>query len=203
MTAWLAPIKLTGRFVALEPIEPRHLSELLSIVGEPGIFSHLSVDLGAPGVLERWLDQAREAMARDEQLVFVKRCLADGRLVGSTRFMNAAAPHRRLEIGWTWLVPAAWGGPINVEAKLLLLAHAFERLGAHRVEFRTDSRNQRSQAAIAALGAVKDGMFRRHMVVRDGYVRDTVQFAIVDEDWLAIRARLEARLAQKAARAEA
>lgn len=196
--SWLAPVTLTGRFVGLEPLEARHFAELRPIVGEARLFDYLSVDLGQPGALERWVEQACEAMARGEQLVFVKRLVADGRLVGSTRYLNVAPAHRRLEIGWTWLVPAVWGGPVNTESKLLLLAHAFERLGAHRVEFRTDLRNQRSQAAIAALGAVREGVFRRHMVVRDGYVRDTVQFAIVDQDWPAIRARLEARLAAKA-----
>jgi RimJ/RimL family protein N-acetyltransferase len=198
MTVWLAPVRLAGRFVVLEPLEPAHLTELRPIVGDPRVFTHLTVDLGAPGALERWLDQARGPTARGEQLVFVTRLIADGRLVGSTRYLNVAAPHRRLEIGWTWLLPAVWGGPVNTESKLLLLAHAFEVLGAHRVEFRTDSRNERSQAAIAALGAAKEGVFRRHMVVKDGYVRDTVQFAIVDQDWPAVRPRLEARLAAKA-----
>lgn len=198
MTAWATPIRLTGRFVALEPIESRHLTELRHIVGDPRVFAHLTSDLGAPGALERWVEQALAATAEGDQLVFVKRRAADGRLVGSTRYLNIAAPHRRLEIGWTWLVPAVWGGPVNTESKLLLLAHAFETLGAHRVEFRTDLRNVRSQAAIAALGAVREGVFRRHMVVKDGYVRDTVQFAIVDQDWKGIRAGLEARLAAKA-----
>lgn len=198
MTAWATPIRLTGRFVALEPIESRHLTELRHIVGDPRVFAHLTSDLGAPGALERWVEQALAATAEGDQLVFVKRRAADGRLVGSTRYLNIAAPHRRLEIGWTWLVPAVWGGPVNTESKLLLLAHAFETLGAHRVEFRTDLRNVRSQAAIAALGAVREGVFRRHMVVKDGYVRDTVQFAVVDQDWKGIRAGLEARLAAKA-----
>ncbi|MGD9537810.1 MAG: GNAT family N-acetyltransferase [Alphaproteobacteria bacterium] len=203
MTAWLAPVRLAGRFVTLEPLGREHLAELRAIVGEPRMFAHLSVDLGAPGALDRWLAQALDAVAKGEALVFAKRRAADGRLVGSSRYMNVAAAHRRLEIGWTWLVPEVWGGPINTESKLLLLGHAFEALKAHRVEFRTDARNARSRAAIAALGAVQDGVFRRHMVVRDGHVRDTVQFAIVDEDWPAVRARLEARLAAKAMQASA
>jgi RimJ/RimL family protein N-acetyltransferase len=203
MTAWLAPVRLGGRHVVLEPLGLGHRPEFQAIVGESRIFTHLSIDLGAPGELERWLEQALEAMAKGEALVFAKRRVADGRLIGSSRYMNVAAQHRRLEIGWTWLVAEAWGGPINSEAKLLLLRHAFDTLKAHRVELRTDARNARSRAAIAALGAVEDGLFRRHMVVRDGYVRDTVQFAIVDEDWPAVRARLEARLAAKAAQAPA
>ena len=203
MTAWLAPVTLGGRYVALEPIGLAHRPEFQAIVGDSRVFAHLTVDLGAPGELERWLEQALDAMARGEALVFAKRRVADGRLVGSSRYLNVAAAHRRLEIGWTWLVPAVWGGPINAESKLLMLSHAFDTLKANRVEFRTDARNARSRAAIAALGAVQDGVFRRHMVVRDGHVRDTVQFAIIDEDWPAVRARLEARLAAKAARAPA
>ncbi len=198
MTGWVTPVRLTGHFVALEPLEQSHLAELRAITGDPRCFAYLSLDLGAPGALENWYEQASEAAAKGEQLVFVKRRLADRQLVGSTRYMNIAAPHRRLEIGWTWLAPSAWGGPLNTEAKLLLLTHAFESLGTHRVEFRTDARNERSQAAIAALGAVREGVFHRHMVVRDGFVRDTVQFAIVDRDWPMLRSRLEARLIAKA-----
>ncbi len=198
MTRWIAPTTLEGRFVTLEVLKLAHSAELRPLVGDSRIFAYLSVDLGAPGALDRWVDQALEAMASGDQLVFVKRQHATGQLVGSTRYMNVVTQHRRVEIGWTWLTPSAWGGPINTEAKLLLLSHAFEALGAHRVEFRTDSRNLQSQAAIAALGATREGVFRRHMVVKDGYVRDTVQFAIVDQDWSNIRPRLEARLATKA-----
>jgi len=201
--AWLEPLRLTGRFVALEPLVPEHLDGLRTAPADGSIFTHLSGELGAPGVMERWYAQACEAAARDEALPFATRRLSDGRIVGSTRYMNAVPLHRRVEIGWTWLAREAWGGPLNVESKLLLLDHAFDRLGAHRVEFRTDLLNVRSQAAIAALGATKDGVFRRHMIMRGGRVRDTVQFSIVDQDWPTVRAELEPRLADKAARAPA
>lgn len=201
--SWLEPVRLEGRFAALEPLAPEHLPELRTLATDEGIFEHLSVSLGTHEAIARWFDQAREAAGRDEALAFATRRRSDGRLIGSTRYMNAVPAHRRVEIGWTWLAREAWGGPINVETKILLLGHAFERLGAHRVEFRTDLLNVRSQAAIQALGATKDGVFRRHMIVRGGRVRDTVQYAIVDEDWPSIRARLEARLAEKAARAPA
>ena len=200
---WLEPARLEGRHVVLEPLAREHLDELRIAAADETIFSHLTVSLGTPEAMARWYDQAREAALRDEALAFATRRRADGRLVGSTRYMNAVPAHRRVEIGWTWLMREAWGGPLNVETKILLLGHAFERLGAHRVEFRTDILNVRSQAAIAALGATKDGEFRRHMIVRGGRVRDTVQYAIVDEDWPAIRLGLEARLTEKAARAPA
>lgn len=200
---WLDPVRLEGHHVRLEPMARDHLEGLRLASADDAVFTHLAVSLAAPGSLERWLEQALEAHSRDEALAFATRRLADGRLIGSTRYMNPVVAHRRVEIGWTWLAREAWGGPINVESKILLLGHAFERLAANRVEFRTDLLNVRSQAAIAALGATREGVFRRHMVVQNGRVRDTVQYAILDEEWPVIRARLETRLAEKAATAPA
>jgi RimJ/RimL family protein N-acetyltransferase len=99
-----------------------------------------------------------------------------------------------LEIGWTWLTPSAWGTGANVEAKLLQLEHAFDRLGARRVEFKTDANNERSRAALAALPAQFEGIFRKHMLVRDGENRDSAWFSIVDDEWPEVRANLERRL---------
>jgi RimJ/RimL family protein N-acetyltransferase len=129
-------------------------------------------------------------------LPFAIRLNADGRLIGSTRYLNIAPEHRRLEIGWTWLHPDHWGGRINAAAKLLLFAHAFETLGAHRVELRTDALNARARRAILKLGAAEEGILRRHMVMAGGRVRDTVQFAVIDADWPAVRAGLAARIAK-------
>ena len=112
--------------------------------------------------------------------------------------MAIVPAHRRLEIGWTWLTPAVWGTGINVEAKLLLLTHAFDTLGAMRVELKTDARNERSRAAILALGAQFEGVFRKHMQMADGRIRDSAWYAITDDDWPAVRARLVARLAAHA-----
>jgi len=107
--------------------------------------------------------------------------------------------HHRVEIGSTWYVPAVWSTRINPECKLLLLAHAFEVLGMNRVSFCTDIRNTRSQAAIAKLGAVKEGILRSHMITQGGRVRDTVLFSIVLADWPAVKAQLTARLASETA----
>jgi RimJ/RimL family protein N-acetyltransferase len=104
--------------------------------------------------------------------------------------------HLRLEIGYTWYSPAVWGTGVNAEAKLLLLRHAFETLGARRVEFKTDARNERSRGALIALGAQFEGVFRKHMVLSDGGARDSAYYAIVDDEWPAVRARLEERLAR-------
>jgi RimJ/RimL family protein N-acetyltransferase len=123
----------------------------------------------------------------------------DGELVGHTSYLNYRPHDRVVEIGNTWLVPAAWGTGANVEAKLLLLEHAFEREGLLRVEFKTDARNDRSRAALAALPAQFEGVFRKHMLVRDGVRRDSAWYAVIDDDWPEVKANLQRRLARRSA----
>jgi RimJ/RimL family protein N-acetyltransferase len=119
-----------------------------------------------------------------------------GRAIGSTRYLALRPEHRGLEIGWTWLDPAHWAGGANVESKLLLLEHAFDRLGCIRVEFKTDARNERSRAALATLPAQFEGVFRRHMVVPGG-LRDSAWYSVIADDWPQVRANLRRRLARK------
>lgn len=118
-------------------------------------------------------------------------------VVGSTRFLALWPQHRSVEIGWTWLHPSAWGTGVNVEAKLLQLRHAFEAWGCVRVEMKTDAQNERARAALEALGATLEGIHRKHRIVRGGETRDTAWYSIVDDEWPAVRARLEARLAPR------
>jgi RimJ/RimL family protein N-acetyltransferase len=120
----------------------------------------------------------------------------DGDLVGHTSFLNVNEHDRTLEIGNTWLVPAAWGTGANTEAKYLLMRHAFEDEGFYRVEFKTDANNARARAALAGLPAEFEGVFRKHMVVRDGERRDSAWYAVIDDDWPRVKAALEQRLAQ-------
>ena len=115
--------------------------------------------------------------------------MVDGREVGSTRYLNFVPEHRRVEIGWTWLRRSAWGTGANVETKLLLLEHAFERHGLQRVEFKTDARNVRTRGALLALGAQFEGIFRKHMILPTG-PRDSAWYAIVEDDWPAVKERL-------------
>ncbi|MDB5312506.1 MAG: hypothetical protein JWO38_6708 [Gemmataceae bacterium] len=114
--------------------------------------------------------------------------------MGSTSYLDPVPEHRRVEIGATWYRPDVWGTAVNPECKLLLLAYAFEALGLNRVAFVTDVRNERSQAAIAKLGAVREGVCRAHMVTRDGRVRDSVLFGIIAAEWSHAKAQLLARL---------
>jgi RimJ/RimL family protein N-acetyltransferase len=122
---------------------------------------------------------------------------AGGRVVGSTRFLTLRPEHAGVEIGHTWLRSELWGTGANVEAKLLMLEHAFDRCGCMRVELKTDARNERSRRAMEALPAQFEGIFRKHMFVRGGEVRDSAYYSIVDDEWPAVRANLERRLASR------
>jgi len=131
-----------------------------------------------------------------EQVVFSTLDTTTGTPLGSTRYLALRPEHHGIEIGWTWLRRAAWGTGANAEAKLLQLEHAFERLGCMRVEFKTDADNVRSRAALEALPARFEGIFRKHMLVGDdrSRVRDSAYYSIVDDDWPAVRENLERRL---------
>jgi proline racemase/RimJ/RimL family protein N-acetyltransferase len=193
--AWNRSPVLQGERVLLEPLEERHVPGLLAAAGDPATWTWLFARLDDEAALRAWLADALRARDAGTELPFATLDARTGRVVGSTRYLAIVPAHRRLEIGWTWLTPATWGTGINVEAKLLMLAHAFDALGAMRVELKTDARNERSRAAILALGAQFEGVFRKHMRMADGRIRDSAWYAITDDDWPAVRHRLEARLA--------
>jgi N-acetyltransferase len=143
-----------------------------------------------PGDFDRWFDEA--LVSKDVAFAVVGN---SGEL-GSTRYIAHEPYHRRVEIGWTWLRPSAWGTGANIETKLLLLRHAFEQCGLQRVEFKTDARNERTRAALLALGAQFEGIFRKHMMLPGG-PRDSAWYGITEDDWPRVKAHLEARLASK------
>jgi RimJ/RimL family protein N-acetyltransferase len=120
--------------------------------------------------------------------------LCGKQVVGSTRFLALRPEHLSVEIGWTWLHPSAWGTGVNVEAKLLMLGHAFEAWDCRRVELKTDARNDRSRGAMEAMGATFEGIHRRHMLVRGGENRDSAWYSVLDAEWLRVRDGLAARL---------
>jgi N-acetyltransferase len=141
-----------------------------------------------------WMDNALDEQARRIAAPFVTIEAESGRVLGSTRYGSLRPEHRSLEIDWTWLNPAAWGTGANVDAKLLMLARAFDELGCVRVEFMTNARNERSRAALAALPAEFEGIHRKHMIVRDGERRDSAWYSVVDDEWPAVKENLERRL---------
>ena len=195
--AWSAAPVLQGTRVRLEPLDERHAPGLLAAAADPATWTWLFGRLDDEAALAGWLGDALRARDAGTEQPFATLDARTGRVVGSTRFLAIVPAHRRLEIGWTWLAPDSWGTGINVEAKLLMLAHAFDTLGAMRVELKTDARNERSRAAILALGAQFEGIFRKHMRMSDGRIRDSAWYAITDDDWPAVRERLVARLAAR------
>jgi N-acetyltransferase len=189
----LAKLALDGKFVHLEPLDERHREPIRAAAQHPEIFAFFTPMLGP--LYDPYIDNALKRSDGSLELAFAVLLEAENRYVGMTRYLNIDEVHKRLEIGSTWYEPAVWGGPVNPECKLLLMRHAFETLKFHRVEYKTDARNARSRAAILKLGATQEGIFRKHMIMADGHVRDSVYFSIVDTDWPAVKADLEKRLA--------
>ena len=192
--AWIEPVTLRGEHVLLEPVAPRHYADLVDAAQDDDVWA--------------WLPWARPyseadvaaivAGERPAAHVFAQVERTGGRAVGWTTYRDIDERHRTLEVGGTWIGRPWWRTAINTEAKLLFLGHAFEALEANRVAIKTDIRNERSQAAIARLGAVREGVLRHQYVRRDGSLRDTVLYSIVPAEWPDVKARLEARLAAHA-----
>ncbi|MGZ6339957.1 MAG: GNAT family N-acetyltransferase [Candidatus Limnocylindrales bacterium] len=190
----VAPATLEGAVVRLEPLSQAHLDGLAEVAIEPSLWEFTIARIHSRDDLRRWLDGAIRARVLGSELPFVTVELAGGRPIGSSRYLNIDRSNRRLEIGWTWVAPAWQRSAVNTEAKLLMLEHAFERLGCHRVEFKTDSRNERSRRALLRIGARQEGIFRNHVVMPDGQLRHSVYFSIVDEEWPAVKTALQAKL---------
>jgi RimJ/RimL family protein N-acetyltransferase len=191
------PVTLEGRHVRLEPLSATHLPGLRTAYEEdPSPFTYLGFDPGVMG-WEPWLAEALGGQARGVYLPWATVLGATGEAIGSTRFGDIEPAHGRVQIGWTWLGKRYQHTAANTEAKLLQLRHAFDDLGATRVAFKTDGRNERSQRALEAIGATREGVLRRHMRMPDGYIRDTVYYSILADEWPEVRQRLEARLEEK------
>ena len=186
---------LEGELVRLEPLAREHEPGLWEASRDPRLWQWLSVlQPQTPAELHAWLEDALANAAAGTELPFATIRQSDGAVVGSTRFLALRPEHRSLEIGWTWLAPVAWQTGANVEAKLLMLTDAFERLHCRRVELKTDARNERSRAALAALPAQFEGIHRRHMLVRGGENRDSAWYSVIAEEWPDVRANLLRRL---------
>ena len=182
------PVQLRGEGVLLELLSQEHAQGLYNRGRSEADWAYLPrtrfIDMADT---RQWID---EALAAPAQLPFVIIETGKNKAVGSTRYLNIRPDHRSLEIGWTWLGQEWQRTGINTEVKLLLLSHAFERLGCVRVEFKTDARNLRSQRALERIGAVREGVLRNHMIVQSNYVRDSVFFSVIDSDWLGVKERL-------------
>jgi RimJ/RimL family protein N-acetyltransferase len=186
--------RLAGRVVILEPLHARHREGLFAASQYPEIWTWTIPRGKSPEHFQRWFQDTLAACEAGSECVFATLDRASGRPIGSTGYHELRQSHRGLEIGGTWLEPSAWRTGVNIETKLLLLDHAFERLGCMRVEFKTDSRNERSRAALAALPARFEGIFRQHMIIEGVGVRDSAYYSVIDDEWPAVRENLERRL---------
>jgi RimJ/RimL family protein N-acetyltransferase len=190
----LTPVTLRGRWLTLEAIDEGHAPGIFEAMRDDEVCRYLAWE--PPKSLDETLAlvrEAKDAMARGQAIVYAQVWNATGRAIGSTRLLDVRPADRQVEIGSTFLGRDYWRTPANTESKYLFLRHCFESLGCVRVALKTDGRNLRSQEAIARLGAVREGVLRRHIRIK-GYQRDTVYFSILDDEWPAVKARLEARL---------
>ena len=183
------PILLKGDSVRLEPLSQEHAQGLFNRGQETADWAHMPrtcfVDMADT---RQWIDEALQAPG---QIPFAIVETGKNKAVGSTRFINIRPEHRCVEIGWTWLGKEWQRTAVNTEVKQLLLSHAFERLGCVRVEFKTDGRNLRSQRALERIGATREGVLRKHMIVQGDFARDSVYFSILDSEWMEVRDRLQ------------
>ena len=191
------PITLIGDAITLKPIALNEVGEYLKIGGDNEIWRYLSADhFKTRSDAERWI---RSMLARQESsgsVTFSVYDKATSQLAGSTSLLEVRVPHKGLEIGYTWYGTAFQRSHVNTATKLVLLTHAFDELGAIRVQLQTDERNKRSQTAISRIGAKKEGILRSHKVYPDGYVRDSAMFSITSGDWPGVRQRLQKLLTE-------
>ena len=193
-----APVTLEGDLVRLEPLTAEHLDALCAAGLDEEVWRWNPFPVGTRDEMARYLDTALDWQARAIAVPFATIDRATGIVAGSTRFANIDTTNRRVEIGWTWLGRRWWRTGINVEAKRLMLGHAFEEWGCVRVEFKTDALNERSRAAIAGLGATFEGILRSHMTTATERMRDSAYYSILAGEWPAVREALAARLRSNA-----
>lgn len=187
-------IELEGKYVRLEPMRPEHAEELFAVGDIAEIFRWMPRVVRDVVGMRDYIETAMAERAAGTSVPFVTIDKITRRVIGSTRFMNIDRANRGLEIGSTWLGKLHQRTHANSEAKYLMLKHAFDRLGAIRVEFKTDSFNEKSRAALLRLGAKEEGARRHHVITADGRLRDSVYFSILRDEWPEIRVRLETRL---------
>ncbi|MEO6351360.1 MAG: GNAT family N-acetyltransferase [Candidatus Limnocylindrales bacterium] len=191
---WVEPVTLEGKVVRLEPLSLDHLPGLIAIGLDSDIWRWMPTAIQTPGEMRTYIERALAGRESGLEMPFATIERSSGRVVGGTRYMNIEAHHRRLEIGYTWLAPAWQRTALNTEAKLLMLTHAFGPLGALRVEFKTDSLNDKSRTALSGIGAIEEGTLRNHMVTDSGRRRHSVYFSVIEAEWPNVRQRLESRL---------
>ncbi|TAH51729.1 MAG: N-acetyltransferase [Chloroflexota bacterium] len=195
MSPYNTPVTLQGKWARLEPLTLDHAPQLFDVARDDEIWRYMPVP--TPKSVDdvcAWIQDALNLQAHGLFLPFAIIDRATEKAIGSTRFLDISEHNRHVEIGWTWLGKNFWRTPLNSECKYLLLRHAFETLGCIRVSFKTDLRNERSQRAIERLGAAREGIWRRVVVMHDGYQRSSVFYSILDDEWAKVKAGLEEKI---------
>ncbi len=192
----IEPITLTGKFVTLEPLSQEHHDDLVEAAKDGDLWKLWYTSVPTPDGMAAEIERRLGLQTQGSMLPFATRLNSTGKVIGMTTYMNIDAATPRVEIGSTWNAASAHGTGTNPDSKLLLLQHAFETLGCPAVEFRTHWLNHQSRDAIARLGAKQDGVLRNHSRSKDGTLRDTVVFSILEHEWPAVRTGLEFRLAK-------
>lgn len=198
--AWLEPVTLGGNHVRLEPLSLHHLPGLIEVGLDRELWRWTLTLVETDADMRAYVEAALTNAGAGTEVPFATLEAASGRVIGSTRYLAIEPRHRRLEIGYTWLARPWQRTAANTEAKLLMLGHAFDDRGAQRIEFKTDSLNEKSRRALAGIGAVEEGTLRNHMVSQGGRRRHTVYFSVIEEEWPAVRQRLRDRLEPSLAR---
>ena len=190
----ISPVTLEGRHTRLEPLSRSHQEALIAAAVDGELWNSIVTIVPSRDTVAEYIEAALTAQAHGSELPFVIIRKTSNEVVGTTRFYEIQRTDRRVAIGYTWLSVSAQRTAINTEAKLLLLTHAFDFWNCNRVEFITDVLNEQSRAAILRLGAKQEGIWRRHMVMPNGRVRDSVCFSIIAEEWPEVKTRLTTKL---------
>lgn len=190
----LRPIVLEGKRLRLEPLEAHHVEALWSVADEPDLWTYMGHEVRTKHDLAEWVEQRRAVLEQGTGVPFLQRDPKTGQAIGSTSLFDHDAKNRMAEVGHTWLASTYRGSGVNLEAKRLLFAHAFDDLGLNRVQLKCDARNTRSRAAILRIGATFEGVLRAHRVLPDGHVRDTAMYSVTRHEWPMVRARLDGLL---------
>jgi N-acetyltransferase len=183
-------VEIEGSSVILLPMEPDQVEELWNAAEPQEIWEFTSSKIRSKGEMKLTVEAAIKERELGNQIPFVIIEKSTGKIIGSSRFLDVSEKNKSLEIGWTWYHPDFWRSAVNTETKFLLLQYAFEEMKMNRVQFCTDSRNVRSQNAIQRIGAQKEGILRKHRIIADGYVRDTVVYSIIQEEWPVVKSIL-------------
>lgn len=191
----IQPVILTGSIVRLEPLSEVHVPDLAVVGQDKTIWQFLPYgNINTEAKMYELVKMLLAQAAQGTDLPFAVVLLESNQPIGCSRYLDIREDHRALEIGGTWYGRAYQRSGVNTECKYLLLKHAFETLGCIRVQFKTDVRNQRSQTSLERIGAVKEGVLRKQMIVEDGHIRDSIYYSIIDSEWPSVKAKLDEKL---------